>query len=285
VIDIHTHPVGIAELHEGSPDLTRAVREVYGRHMPLQPLTTYLAQLDEAGIDEAVALPIDCTTAHGCKIVTNEQVAQLMELSARIIGFASVDPGEPDAPETLRRAVREYGLRGLKLDPSLQQFAVGDRERAFPVYEACTDLDIPVMIHCGLNWAPRGMAALARPILLEEVLQAFPDLKIIIPHFGWPWVDETVMLALKHPNVHVDTSILYSGTPAESMMRVLVDLVGIDLIDRSLGSQVLFGSDYPRVEPKRFVWGFDELGLRPQLEEKIRRTNAMNVLGLGGGER
>lgn len=281
MIDIHTHPVQIAELLDGDPGLTRAVHDVFGLFIKPQPLRTYELHLDEAGIDKAVVLPIDCTTAHGAKVVSNEQIVQLMEMTDRVIGFASVDPREADAPAKLEKAVKEYGLVGLKLDPALQQFDPADPETAFPVYQTCVELDIPVLIHCGLSWAPKGRAARAHPLALEEVVHAFPELQIVIPHFGWPWVNESVMLALKHRNVHLDTSILYSGTPPESLRHVL-EGVGLDLLDRSLHEQVLFGSNYPRVDPKRVADGVRRLGLRPTLERKVFHDNAARLLRLEG---
>lgn len=248
--------------------------------MKPQPIETYFAQLDEAGIDRAVVLPIDCTTAHGCRVISNEQVARLMEMSDRFIGFASVDPSQLDAPQILERAVGEYGLRGLKLDPALQQFDMADRDRAYPVYQTCSELGIPVLIHCGLSWAPKGRAALAHPLQLEQVIHDFPTLAIVIPHFAWPWVNEALMLAIKHRNVYLDTSIIYSGTPPESIHHVLADLVGLDVLDRSLPNQLVFGSNYPRVDPKRIADGIRQLRLRPKLEHRIFHDNAAALLKL-----
>src|SRR5262249_17281105 len=146
-IDIHTHPVQIEELVRDDPALARAVREVFGLKMPPQPLQTFLLHLDAAGIDRAVLLPIDCTTAHGCVIVSNEQIARLAEAESRFIGFASVDPHLPDAPRVLEHAVTSYGLRGLKLDPALQRFEIDDERHAFPVYARCAELGVPLLIH------------------------------------------------------------------------------------------------------------------------------------------
>lgn len=278
MIDFHTHPVQIEDLYESDPTFERAVRDVFGLFMPPQPMATYLGHLDEAGIDKAVILPIDCTTAHGCTIVSNAQVSALMERSDRLIGFASVDPGLPDAAATLERDVREYGLAGLKLDPSLQRFAIDDPERAFPVYAAAQELGIPVLIHCGLSWARVGRSALAHPLALESVVHAFPSLRVVIAHLGWPWVADAVMLAVKHRTVHLDTSVLFSGTPGESLRHVVDTVIGRELFDRSLPEQVVFGSNYPRVDPKRAVWAVRGLELRPRLEQRIFHDNAVALL-------
>ena len=278
MIDFHVHPVQVAELHAADPTLDRAVRAVFGLGMPPQPLATLLLHLDAGGIDHAVMLPIDCTTAHGCTVVSNEQVAWLTGQSSRLIGFASVDPSLPEAPAALEHAVRGLGLRGLKLDPALQQFRLDDEARAFPVYAAAAALDIPVLVHAGMSWAPKGRAALAHPLALERVVQTFPRLRLVVAHFGWPWVAETVMLALRYPNVSIDTSVLFSGTPAESLRQALTSTVGLDTLDRSLSRQIVFGSNYPRVDPKRAVWAVQGLGLRPSLLQRVFHDNAAALL-------
>jgi predicted TIM-barrel fold metal-dependent hydrolase len=285
MIDFHTHPVQVAELIDLDPDLEQAVRDVFGFYVKPQPMATFLGQMEEAGIDQAVILPLDCSTAHQCTVVSNEQVAWLCEQHEQLIGFASVDPREPSAPERLERAVREQGLRGLKLDPALQRFDLASREHAFPVYECAAQLQIPVLIHCGMSFAPQGRASAANPLALEEVAAEFPSLRIVIAHFGWPWVMEALMLALKFPNVSLDTSVLYSGTPADSLHHVMSDLIGLDVINRSLRNQIVFGSNYPRVDPKRMVNGIRSLNLPSPLERNIFHDNAARLLAAPGDTR
>jgi hypothetical protein len=278
MIDVHTHPVMIKELVEQDAALNRSIHEVFGFHFPAQPLECFLLEMDEAGIETAVLLPLDCTTAHGCTIVSNQQVAGLVEKSSRFIGFASVDPCLPDAPQRLEREVISYGLRGLKLDPSLQRFNPGDRQYAYPLYQVCASLGIPVLLHCGMSWAPSGLAQLAQPLLLEEAVQAFPNLNFILAHFCWPWVQEATLLAIKYPNVFLDTAILFSGTPRDAMHHVIADQVGLDVVERSLFNKLVFGSNYPRVDMRRMVRGVRALGLSPATEQAILGGNAHRLL-------
>jgi predicted TIM-barrel fold metal-dependent hydrolase len=285
MIDIHTHPVMIRELIQEDPGLARAVREVFGLLFPPQPLQVFLSELDAAGVERAVLLPLDCTTAHGCRIVSNEQVAALAEKYPRLLGFASVDPAVPDAPKRLERAIRGLGLRGLKLDPALQRFALDSRELAFPLYQACCELEVPVLVHCGLSWSMRGQAKYARPLALEEVAQEFPRLRLVIAHCGWPWVEEALLVALKYPNVYLDTSVVYSGTPVDALRRVLGERIGLEVLERSLPRQLLFGSNYPRQDIRRAVRGLRALPLSPGLAENVFQRNAAALLDLEGGRR
>jgi predicted TIM-barrel fold metal-dependent hydrolase len=251
---------------------------VFGLLFPPQPLEVFLSELDAAGVEEAVLLPLDCTTAHSCRIVSNEQVAALAEKHPRLLGFASVDPAVPDAPKQLERAIRGLGLRGLKLDPALQRFALDSRELAFPLYQACSELGVPVLVHCGLSWSMVGQAKHAHPLALEEVAQEFPQLRLVIAHCGWPWVEEALLVALKYPNVYLDTSVIYSGTPAEALRRVLGERIGLEVLERSLPRQILFGSNYPRQDIRRAVRGLRALPLSPGLAENIFQRNAAMLL-------
>jgi predicted TIM-barrel fold metal-dependent hydrolase len=282
MIDIHTHPFVIEELVRDDPGLERAIHDVFGLYITPQPLDSFLLQMDVAEIDQAVLLPIDCTSTFGCCVVTNEQVAFLAERSPRFIGFASVDPHRKDAISILERSIKVLGLRGLKLDPSLQHFLPNDRSTAYPLYEVCSELQVPVLMHLGLSWAPRGSASFARPLFLEDVLQDFPKLPIIIAHFGWPWVEEALMLALKYPNAYVDTSITYSGTPSDALQHVLCQQIGCNVLERSLRNQILFGSNFPRAESiKRVRHAISQLGLTPALEHRILQDNAAQLLERG----
>ncbi len=280
MIDFHTHPVMIRELVEKDSRLATAVRDVFGLYFPPQPLEIFIREMDAAGVSQAVLLPIDCTTAHGYPIVSNDQVAGLVRASERFIGFASVDPLVPGAGAELVRAVKDLGLRGLKLDPALQRFSPRSRRHAFPLFEIACDLDIPVMVHCGISLAKKGSLAFASPLVLGDALEHFPSLKLVIPHLGWPYVDEAVMLAIKYPNVFLDTSILYGGAPADTLRHVLSVRIGYHVVESSLQFKLLFGSNYPRIDIRRSARAASELELSPATRDGLLRSNAEKLLRL-----
>jgi predicted TIM-barrel fold metal-dependent hydrolase len=280
MIDLHTHPFMIRELINQDSNLARNIKEIFGFYLPSQPMKAFLLELDASGVDRAVLLPVDCTTAHGCTLVSNIQVAELVKKYTCFIGFASIDPKIKNAPQKLEKDIKQLGLRGLKLDPALQQFEINDKNLTYPIYQTCQSLDIPVMIHCGLSWAPKGLEKYAYPLKIEEVAQTFPKLKIIIPHFGWPWYHEAVMLAMKFQNIYLDTSIVFSGTPKEVLQHVLGDLIGINLLERNLHFQVLFGSNYPRIDIRSSTRGIRALPMSTSLQEHIFFRTAEKLLKL-----
>ena len=166
MIDFHTHPVLIQEFVRKYPNYERVAREVFKIGNTFQPLETFFLQMDAAGIERAVLLPIDCERVRKDAVSSNEQVAELCGLSKRFIGFASVDPLKKSAPRELEQAVKKLGLKGLKLDPALQDFRP-NASKTFAVYEAAAALKIPVLLHTGMSWAPGTPLERGQPLLDE----------------------------------------------------------------------------------------------------------------------
>jgi uncharacterized protein len=277
MIDFHTHPVLVQELAKKFPEYEKSAREVFYIGNNFQPLETFFLQMDVAGIEQAVLLPIDCRRARKISVSSNEQVAELCRKSSRFIGFASVDPLRKGAAKELQVAVAALGLRGLKLDPALQDFAPGN-SKTFSVYEVAQELGIPVIVHTGMSWAPETPLQRCPPLLFEDVIRRFSELNFVLAHFGWPWVWEATALALKYPNVYIDTACLYYDSPMEFFQFVFSKQIPTTLIERSLRNKIVFGSNYPRVEIKNMVHALKSLGLTDGCLEKIFRTNAKRLL-------
>lgn len=281
MLDFHTHPLLVRELFEREPDLARIARDVfYIRNHP-QPLRTFLLELDVAGLERAVVLPIDARTSRGCQIYSNELIAELCRMSDRFVGFASVDPHRKSAAQDLEQAVKKLKLRGLKLSPPTQEFLPNDR-KAYPIYEAAQALKIPVLFHAGMSWEPKAKCSFGQPLLLEDVAFDFPEMNLVIAHLGWPWVLESVMLALKYPNVYLDTSCLYFDNPQDFLAFALTRQVPLSAVEKSLRHKLVFGSNYPRVEIKNMAAAVRSLGLSQECLELIFAGNGRKLLGEAG---
>jgi|SRR5579875_67947 len=281
MIDFHTHPVLIQEMAAKYPTYRRMAREVFQIGNNFQPLETFFLQMDVAGISRAALLPIDCARARGDAVSSNEQVAELCSQSQRFIGFASVDPMKEGAVQELEHSVLRMGLKGLKLDPSLQDFQP-DHPRAFALYEAAEGLKIPLVIHTGMSWAPGTALEPGHPLKLEAAIRKFRNLDFVLAHFAWPWVWEAAALCLKYPNVYLDTSCLYYDSPKEFFQFVFSKQIPTTVIERSLRNQVVFGSNYPRVEIKNMVKALKALELTEDCRNNILSRNAERLLAKAG---
>jgi len=279
MIDFHTHPLLVEEMVARHPELERAAREVFHIGNRFQPLETFLLELDVSGLRRAVLLPIETTRTRGMPVYTNEQVAELVAMAPeRFVGFASVDPLDPDGPDRLERAVADLGLRGLKLSPPSQEFYPDD-PAVYPLYERAQALGIPVVIHTGMSWEPGARLAWGHPSRLEPVLADFPDLPIVAAHFAWPWSLEVAALALKYPNLYIDTAALYYDNPDDFIADLFVRRVSLGLIEHSLRHQVVFGSNYPRVEIKNQARAVRRAGLSERTLRLVFGDNGRHLLG------
>jgi len=156
-----------------------------------------------------------------------------------LAGCASVDPREGMAAvRALRHAVEVHGFRALKLLPYLYGAPPDDRIY-YPLYAACVDLAIPVLLLTG-HTAVLQPSEPGRPSHLDAVALHFPELVIVAGHAGYPWTAELVSLAWKHPNVFIDTS----GHRPKYMPKEIVHFMN------SYGrGKVLFGTGWPLMDP------------------------------------
>jgi hypothetical protein len=106
-----------------------------------------------------------------------------------------------------------------------------------------------------------------------------PGLRIVLAHLAWPWVVEAVALALKYPNVFLDTSALSFDNPADFLHFAMTSQVPLSVFERSLRGQLVFGSNYPRVEIKNMARAVRGLGLSAGCLDLVFRGNAEALLG------
>lgn len=155
----------------------------------------------------------------------------------KLIGFAGIDPTEPSAVEEVQLVKNELQLKGVTISPANQDFHPSD-SRAMDVYAECEKLEMPVLCHAGNQFTQGSKLEYARPYLLDEVARTFPKLRLVVSQLGQPWIDETICLLGKHPNVYADVSGLL-GRPWQAY-NALVSAYQYGVIDK-----LLFGSDFP----------------------------------------
>jgi len=170
------------------------------------PLSQFVAQLDEAGIEWGV---IDA----GSHDRTAELVAQLPD---RFVGVAIVDPRDGmKAVRELERAVKELGLKCFYASPFRYGVRANDK-KFYPLYAKAVELGIPVFVYTTMTYRTDFPMDIGRPLYLDEVAMDFPEMKIVAGLGGWPWVPEMVGIARRHQNVYISTAAhrpKYFATP------------------------------------------------------------------------
>ncbi|MCQ2737758.1 MAG: amidohydrolase family protein [archaeon] len=180
-------------------------------------------------------------------------------------GFGTLHPDSEDVEADVDYII-ELGLKGVKLHPDFQQFALNE-ERSFKLAEAVDKNNLPMLIHCGdfrYNYS--------NPTELKELINKFPNLTIIGAHFaGWSiWEKSTAELA-GTPNLYVDVSSSLYGISPETA-KELIYAYGVD--------KVLFGTDFPMWDSVSEMERFKKIGLTQEEEYKILYENAAKLLNL-----
>ena len=236
----------------------------------------WVAELDRAGVSRAALIastPGDASSVG----------AAVKRHRSRFVGMFMLDPTKPDAPETAATTIDKQGLRGICLYPAMHQFSIQD-DRVLGVFEVAAERPgTVVFVHCGvLSVGVRKLLglptafdiSLGNPLHLNAVANAYPAVKIIVPHFGAGMFREALMLADQCPNVLFDTSssnrwIQYDpGLTLTAVYKAALSVAGPD--------RLLFGTDssfFPRgwvrdvYEQQSAV--LDELGADVEVREKV----------------
>jgi hypothetical protein len=244
-----------------------------------QGLDSWLATYERLGARHVVLKARDLTTTFGFKI-PNEVVADFIQAHGpRYIGFAGADPWQADAVAQFDHAVRNLGLRGL----NLQCFELKlrpDDERLFPLYEKAIELNVPVNIHCGINFSTHTPMAIGRPEYLDTVMVRYPELRAVASPPGWPWVQELIGVAWRHPN-------LYIGVLAVRPKLLAKQHSGYEPLLQYgrtiLKEKIIFGSAFPMMPVETALADLDGLGLDAATRQLWLHANAARFLGLDAG--
>jgi predicted TIM-barrel fold metal-dependent hydrolase len=240
----------------------------------LQEVAAEYRKLDILG----VLLAWDAETATHRPRLSNEYVAQAVaDFPDSFVGFGSVDPLKREEAVNGIDRIKELGLKGVKFHPSIQRFAPDD-ERFWPIFERCEQLGLIGLFHTGTSGVGAGMPGgqgirldYCRPIRLDTVAAEFPSFQIVAAHFGFPWHDEMLAIALHKTNVHVDIS---GWAPRYIPASVVREMKG------RLQDQFLFGSDYPFIRPERCLAELEELELPETVLRKVLLENGLKLLHL-----
>jgi L-fuconolactonase len=203
-----------------------------------------VARMDEAGIGQAVL--VQATTNYG---YDNSYVLDSSRTRPeRFVAVGTVDPLRPDAAANLKAAVGEGGLAGVRLFtsgstvPTQGEWFVAPE--TFPFWEQAGELGLPVCLQMRLG---------AATTQLVELLERFPQVKVLLDHIGYPDIAasparagaEVAELAV-HPGLHLKLThrnlerLRDAGEQAGDFLGPVVEAFG--------AQRIAWGSNCPAAE-------------------------------------
>jgi len=208
----------------------------------------WIAELDRHGVSRAALI----ASVPGDAASVAEAVAHHPH---RLVGFFMHNPAVPTADVGLTRGLKDLGMRAICLFPAMHGYALDD-PIVDGVFRAAASSGAAVFAHCGvltvgvrrkLGLPSRFDLRLGDPLALAKTALAYPDVPVIIPHFGAGFFREALMAADQCPTIHFDSS------SSNSWIRYHPGLTLPDAFKQALAvagpSRILFGTDssfFPR---------------------------------------
>jgi hypothetical protein len=118
---------------------------------------------------------------------------------------------------------------------------------------------------------PNAIIDHVAPRYIDFVARDFPELKIIISHGGYPWVNEAITVAQRNRNVYIDLSEYEFSPMAEAY---------VEAANTMIADKILYASAHPFVDFKIALKNYEKLPLNPDVRQKIMYDNAAKLLGL-----
>ncbi|MGD2174625.1 MAG: amidohydrolase family protein [Candidatus Brocadiaceae bacterium] len=263
-IDVHTHafpdelaPRAVEALNSEIPREAWAVLD--------GTVSDLVRSMDEAGIERSVI----CSVATAPKQVEPILRWSLEVGDGRVIPFGSVHPDCAD-PAAEARRIADAGLRGIKLHPQYQEFAVDER-RMWPLYEAVAETDLILTFHAGRDIAFPPDDDRAAPRRILAVHRDFPTMPVVAAHMGgWKMWDE-VLATLAGTDVYLETSYTFDTCDGGLIERIL---------ESHPPERILFGTDSPWRGQKETLELVREAFPDPDARRLVLGENARRLLGI-----
>jgi len=205
----------------------------------------------------------------------NAYIAGLCRRYPQLTAMATVFPGEEKACQILTEAFDE-GLAGVKLHGHVQCFDLLG-SAMHEIYKLCQESDKPLIMHVGRE--PKSPAypcdpyALYSAARLEQVIKAYPDLRVCVPHLGADEFDAYRLLVERYDNLWLDTTMTVAG---------YLPFQNIPELGKMRTDRLIFGSDFPNLP---YAWDrelqrIDELKLNRKRLGKLLNQNAVEFYAI-----
>jgi predicted TIM-barrel fold metal-dependent hydrolase len=232
-----------------------------------------VARMDELGID-TVVVPTSDLHRHGTPFEYDPVAMRPDEMAAvvaahpgRFAAWWAINPQLGSAG--VRRAaemLRNDWVVGLWLHTHSfdRRF---DHADYYPYYALCAEHGVPMAMQAGTSGGLMASEC-GVPIGIDRPAIYFPEVHFVLSHMGWPWVAETVAMALKFPNVHIGTGA-YPPKHWDPAIHAFL---------RGPGKRkVLFGTNFPTVGHRNALAQVAALDLTDEVRDNLLGANARRL--------
>jgi len=224
-----------------------------------QSLDLLQADMAEAGVAYSLVLTSYLVSPHRPSTAAVVRAIERVPSLGVVAGISYNNYRQQDLRE-LAEFLDAGLVKGLKLYPGYEWFYPHDR-RVRVVYDLADEFDVPVMIHSGDTFSPKGKVKYAHPLEVDEVAVDHPNVRLVICHLGNPWLVDCMEVVYKNKNVYADLSGLVLGEFTEAFEDYMEEQIREVILYAGEPRKFLYGSDWPICSMKSYVEFMRQLDL------------------------
>ena len=243
-----------------------------------QSLDRLQGAMQEAGVTYSLVLTSYIVSPHRPSTAEVVKAIENIDSLGVVAGISYLKYRERDLRE-LADFLSAGLVKGLKLYPGYEPFYPHD-QRLKVVYDLAEEFEVPVMIHTGDTYSPKGKLKYAHPLEVDEVAVDHPNVKIVICHLGNPWLVDCMEVVYKNANVYADFSGLILGEFTEAFEDYMEEQIGEVILYAGEPRKFLYGSDWPICSMKSYVEFVRQLKLPPADLHAIMYENSRQLFRL-----
>jgi len=279
-IDVHQHSNPVSYLPDGSIMPNVATGKLSKSTTDEEILVHTLEYMDKHNIEKSV---ISWSLEHVYRWMDH---APDRFIPGVVIGEATLQQPYYD-PDMLRDEI-EAGKIQFMGEITSQYDGIPPNDPILdPYFALAVEYDLPVHIHClGLGAPlPTFRSQYGNPLLLEDVLVKYPNLRIFVENAGYPFLGEITALMMQYPNVYADLSTFSWMTPKKVFYDYFERLMDSAYIGfgEPIAKRLMFGSDQ-MTWPETIEWAVEVYENAPFLSDEQKQdvfyNNAKRFLKL-----
>jgi len=276
IIDFHAHifPEKISGNREKYFQSEPAFKLLYDSpNSKLVGAETLIEAMDKNGVDMTVVFGFPWKNDEVFVFNNDYIIESVSKYPDRLIGLSCFDPFNVNAQKEAERCLKD-GLAGIG---ELAFYESGIDEETLnqlsPVMDICKAKDVPVLIHTNEPVGHIYPGKTANTLLqIYNLIKKFQDNKIVLAHWGggiffFNLLKKEVKENMK--NIYFDTAASPFLYDPQIYLKAK-ELAGID--------KILFGSDFPLLNPSRYFSELERSNLEKEDIEKICGLNAKKLL-------
>ena len=151
---------------------------------------------------------------------------------------------------------------------------------------------LPVQFHTGAQLGPGNDITNARPTLLLNLIQKYPETKFVLFHGGFPYMGELTAMVKNHANVYLDMCLMpvFSMSVTREWLHKWLETVPVNKINLFGGDSMFLEGTYGHAVMARKIavdvlaekveQGYLSTDEAIQIARRILRENAIELYGL-----